>query len=349
MTEPQIGRPAAAPVHRHPDAVTHPAAETPPPASASALEAPPAASPSALIETAARQARAAAEGAGVAIEQVHEVEQLRELNRVIDAIWHREGDAVAIEMLRALAHSGNCILAARSGTAMVGATVSFRGLHDSRPCLHSHITGVVPGAQLRGAGLALKLHQRAWALANGIDVVTWTFDPLVARNAHFNLTKLEAEAGEYLVDFYGPLRDDANGDDATDRLLAVWRLASRRVAAALSGETPVPRVEALRRQGARVVLDMGVDGRPVLAALPPATERGDAQPERTLARIPADILALRTSDRRCAAAWREALREVMCALFARGLRPLAAVAPGWYVFGPPEAERPGDVEASLPA
>jgi predicted GNAT superfamily acetyltransferase len=282
---------------------------------------------------AANLALSAAMRAGVTVDEVHEIDELVELNRVIDAVWHREGDAVAMEMLRALAHSGNCILAARSGTEMVGATVSFRGIHEGRPTLHSHITGIVPGSQLRGVGLALKLRQRAWALANGIESVTWTFDPLVARNAHFNLTKLGAEAGEYLVDFYGTLHDDANGDDATDRLLAVWRLASPRVARALSGLTPAPPVEVLLREGAPVVLDIDAGGRPLLAGLAAWAETAPEPPGRALARIPDDILAVRSRDRRQADQWRGALRDVMTTLLAQGLRPVGAIAPGWYVFG----------------
>jgi predicted GNAT superfamily acetyltransferase len=289
---------------------------------------------------AANLALSAAMRAGVTVDEVHEIDELVELNRVIDTVWHREGDAVAMEMLRALAHSGNCILAARSGTEMVGATVSFRGVHQGRPTLHSHITGIVPGSQLRGVGLALKLRQRAWALANAIESVTWTFDPLVARNAHFNLTKLGAEAGEYLVDFYGTLHDDPNGGDATDRLLAVWRLASPRVARALSGRTPAPPVEFLLREGAPVVLDMGAGGDPLLAGLAAWAGTIAARPDRALARIPDDILAVRSRDRRQADAWRGALREVMTTLFAQGLRPVGTFAPGWYVFGPDGSDWP---------
>jgi predicted GNAT superfamily acetyltransferase len=289
---------------------------------------------------AANLALSAATRAGVTVAEVHEIDELIELNRVIDAVWHREGDAVAMEMLRALAHSGNCILAARSGTEMVGATVSFRGVHQGRPTLHSHITGIVPSSQLRGVGLALKLRQRAWALANGIESVTWTFDPLVARNAHFNLTKLGAEAGEYLVNFYGTLHDDANGDDATDRLLAVWRLASPRVARALSGLTPAPPVEVLLREGAPVVLDIDAGGRPLLAGLAAWAETAPEPPGRALARIPDDILAVRSRDRRQAYQWRGALRDVMTTLLTQGLRPVGAIAPGWYVFGPDGSDWP---------
>ena len=293
----------------------------------------PAIHPDAISEAIAL-ARAAAASAGVTVDEIQEVDELNELNRVIDAVWHREGDAVVVDMLRALALSGNCILAARSGTEMVGATVSFRGVHEGRPTLHSHITGIVPGSQLRGVGMALKLRQRAWALSNGIESVTWTFDPLVARNAHFNLTKLGAEAAEYLVDFYGPLHDDANGDDATDRLLAVWRLASPRVERALAGLTPPALIEVLLQLGVPVLLDIGAGGDPLLAGRAAWASTTAARPDRALARIPDDILAVRSRDRRQADAWRGALREVMTTLFAQGLRPVGAIAPGWYVFGP---------------
>jgi len=287
------------------------------------------------VEAAARLARSAAEGAGVVIAEVHELDQLHDVTRVLEAVWHRPADPIAVDLLRALAHSANCVLAAWSGAEMVGASIAFRGLHDGRPSLHSHITGIVPDLQLRGAGHALKLHQRAWALANGIDAVTWTFDPLIARNGHFNLTKLGADADEYLVDFYGPLRDAVNSDDATDRLLAVWRLTSPRVARALSGRVRTPAIALLRRAGDPVVLDIGADGRPVAAEVIVGTRSG-----RALVHIPADIVTVRGDDPGCAGAWRRALREAMTALFSGGLRPLAAVAPGWYVFGPAGSDWP---------
>lgn len=296
--------------------------------------------PGSLPDAAGRLAGAAAQTAGVVVGEVHEIDQLHELTRVIDAIWHRPGGAITVDLLRALDHSGSCILAAWADGRMVGASVAFRGLNDGRPSLHSHITGILPDLQLRGAGHALKLHQRAWALAAGIDEITWTFDPLVARNAHFNLTKLGADADEYLVDFYGPLRDEVNRDDATDRLFAVWRLAGLRAARSLSGRLRPPVIDALRESGDPVILDIDAGGRPAPAALGAAAEVAGAGSERALLRIPADIGALRSRDAELAGAWRRALREAMTSLFARGLRPLAAVAPGWYVFGPAGSDWP---------
>ena len=76
--------------------------------------------------------------------------------------------------------------------------------------------------QNTGIGTLIKQHQREWAIDNGLSAITWTFDPLVRRNAWFNIAHLGAEAVEFHENFYGPLNDDINGDDETDRLLARW-------------------------------------------------------------------------------------------------------------------------------
>jgi predicted GNAT superfamily acetyltransferase len=88
--------------------------------------------------------------------------------------------------------------------------------------LHSHITGIVPGLQLRGFGRSIKLHQRDWAAARDIAWITWTFDPIVRRNAWFNIEVLGGHVTEYLVDFYGPMTDSINAHDESDRLVVAW-------------------------------------------------------------------------------------------------------------------------------
>ena len=99
--------------------------------------------------------------------------------------------------MRALAHSGNYVVGLYEGDRMVGASVAFFGPPAGAP-MHSHITGVLPDLQGHGLGRVLKQHQREWALARDVGHITWTFDPLVARNAHFNLRVLGARVTEYL-------------------------------------------------------------------------------------------------------------------------------------------------------
>jgi predicted GNAT superfamily acetyltransferase len=112
---------------------------------------------------------------------------------------------------------------------MVACSFGMLARHHEDWCLHSHITGVVPALQNSGLGSAMKNHQRQWALDAGLSAITWTFDPLVRRNAWFNIERLGANAVEFHINFYGPLNDDINGDDETDRLLARWDIDSERV------------------------------------------------------------------------------------------------------------------------
>ena len=111
---------------------------------------------------------------------------------------------------------------------MVACSFGMLAQHRGDWCLHSHITGVSPTLQNSGLGTAMKNHQKQWAIDAGLAAITWTFDPLVRRNAWFNIERLGANAVEFHINFYGPLNDEINGDDETDRLLARWNIDSPR-------------------------------------------------------------------------------------------------------------------------
>ena len=112
--------------------------------------------------------------------------------------------------------------------------------------LHSHMVAVAVGAQSCGLGFALKFAQRDLALASGIRTMRWTFDPLMAANAAFNIGKLGAVVRRYIPDFYGRLGSVLQGGTPTDRLLAEWDLADDRVRAARYGRLPAAREPAGR-------------------------------------------------------------------------------------------------------
>jgi predicted GNAT superfamily acetyltransferase len=186
------------------------------------------------------------------IRELTTVDDVHRAATVLDEVWPGERATMPANILRALAHSGNYVVGIFDGDEMIGASAAFFGPPSSRS-MHSHITGVVPGHQGRSVGRLLKNHQREWAFARGVGHVTWTFDPLVARNAHFNLRVLGARATEYLVDQYGAMADDVNRGDASDRLLVSWALAEPPASAPAPGavvETvAVPSdIEALRRE-----------------------------------------------------------------------------------------------------
>src|SRR5215471_4871048 len=126
---------------------------------------------------------------------------MHEAAALLNRIWGT-GDEHVVDpgTMRALAHIGNYVAGAYDGDTLVGASVGFFAADGH---LHSHVTGIAPEHQGHGVGRALKLHQRDWALARGRTAISWTFDPLIARNAYFNLHTLGATAVEYLPDFCG--------------------------------------------------------------------------------------------------------------------------------------------------
>jgi len=159
------------------------------------------------------------------IREIETVEQAHQAAEVLDRIWPGPSSALPANVIRALAHSGNYVVGIFDGAEMVGAVVAFFGPPESRS-MHSHVAGVLSEYQGRGVGRMLKQHQREWAFSRGIGHITWTFDPLIARNAHFNLTVLGARVTEYLVDQYGSMDDGVNRGDESDRLFVSWALAA---------------------------------------------------------------------------------------------------------------------------
>ncbi|QEU96996.1 GNAT family N-acetyltransferase [Streptomyces kanamyceticus] len=219
-------------------------------------------------------------------------------------IWgtHPAKGPVSAEVMRALGHAGNYVAGAYENGRLVGASVAFFA-EPSATTLHSHITGATAG---RGIGLALKLHQKRWALRRGITRITWTYDPLIRRNAHFNLTKLGARPEEYLRSFYGAMDDAINGGDESDRVLTAWDLSAHQDPAAPSapGESAAAHaVHAVRNRGGR-----------------PEVTSTDA--EFVLIDLPDDIEALRRKDPEAAHAWRLAVRDALGSLLDDGARVL---------------------------
>jgi predicted GNAT superfamily acetyltransferase len=144
---------------------------------------------------------------GIDIRALDTVEAVHTASDVLAEVWGGDRGGMPPNLLRALAHSGNYAVGLYDGERMVGASVAFFAAPAARS-MHSHITGVLPGLQSQGLGRLLKQHQREWALAREVGHITWTFDPLVARNAHFNLCTLGTRVTEYLVKRHQPRRRD---------------------------------------------------------------------------------------------------------------------------------------------
>lgn len=273
-----------------------------------------------------RAADLAAASAHLTIGEAADMATLTRASTLIDEVWGTTPDAplIAPSTLKALAHAGNYISAAYRDDEMVGALVAFLGQHRGETILHSHILGVSPAAQSRNIGYALKLHQRAWALAHGIATVTWTFDPLVRRNAYFNITKLGAQITAYYENFYGDMPDGINAGDESDRVLVEWPLAAPSVIEMSESHGLEPDVDVLRKQGAAVALSAGNDGEPVAGA------RGTAP--TLLVQVPDDIVAIRERDKGAALAWRRAARAALGGALNGGYVADGMTRSGWYVL-----------------
>lgn len=245
-----------------------------------------------------------------------------ELGRLLSIIWGSESH-MSPDLLTAMAHSGTYIAGAFVDDRMIGGLVGWLGVRSGELLMHSHILGVLPGDQAHGLGFELKQHQRRWCLARGIKVMEWTTDPLVRRNAYFNLAKLGAQAPEYLVNFYREMRDGINAGEESDRLLIRWHLDSERAERAAAGHAVELDAGKLRDWMEGAALSIGPDGEPVAA---PSSARV------LICQVPDDIVAMRSTDPARARRWRLALRDSLGGAMARGYRIQGATKSGWYVL-----------------
>jgi predicted GNAT superfamily acetyltransferase len=199
--------------------------------------------------------------------------------------------------------------------AMKGFVYAIPGIKDGRTMQWSHMLGVTADARNSGLGLQLKLAQRQRALAMGLDLIEWTFDPLQALNAHLNFTRLGVVVEEYEENVYGVSSSPLHRGTPTDRFIAAWRLTA-------------PHVE--RRIGARggtLVRDASVASAPLVNPSRPAGERlspgeGDLtlDARRLLVEIPGHYADMLASDPALALEWRLSTRRIFQSYFARGYR-----------------------------
>lgn len=252
----------------------------------------------------------AEERAGVTIRSLTDLSDLDVARRLFDAVWPAGDGSTQVtgNLMRALVHAGGYASAAYRDGEPIGAALGFVGRHRVddgwHTHLHSHMAAVLEPYRDQHIGSALKMHQRVWALEQGIDTIVWTFDPLVRRNARVNLLKLGVDVEGFEVDFYGSMDDGINSGDPTDRLFAWWRIDTPRAYAALAG-----RLEPLD------LLALADSGRDAIEL-----------------ELPEDIVALRAIDPEAAARWRIDVREALLAAFADGFRITGVSAAGGYVL-----------------
>jgi len=212
---------------------------------------------------------------------------------IFDKTWAMDsGTEITPNLLQALIHSGAYLSGAFIDEKCVGAAFAFpattEGLH-----LHSHMTAVLDKYRDQGIGYVLKIDQWHWAKKNNYAEITWTFDPLVARNAKLNLIKLGVDISAYYPNFYGDMPDALNAGDESDRVMASWKVV---------GEQPLAKS---------------------IITNPSGSDR--------LIKIPEDIVAIRSEDISENLKWRHKVRDEFMRAFEKGGKVVGFSANNEYV------------------
>ncbi len=260
------------------------------------------------------------------IERLTDPEDFQACTEVQKQVWGMPDILVVpTHLLITAQKNGGLVLGAfNEERRMVGYLFGFLGItepssEDQQPVGRlkhcSHMMGVVPEYQAQGVGYLLKLSQREHALSQGLELVTWTHDPLESINAKLNLCKLGVVSSTYLPDIYGRMTDDLNVGLATDRLQVEWWIASKRVAERIEKGGEKPTLNEALEGGARQVnvATVGSDG-----LLRPSVGDQSAGTEDVLVEIPADFQSIKAADLAVAAQWRKHTREIFERYFAAG-------------------------------
>jgi len=175
----------------------------------------------------------------IEIRALTEREDLKSAVRLQRQIWGFEDvDLIPLRLFVVASKIGGQVYGAFDGAHMIGFCMSIPGLKPGgRTYLHSHMLGVLADYRNTGVGRMLKLTQRDDALARGIDLIEWTFDPLEIKNAFFNMERLGAIVRRYVPNQYGTTSSPLHGGLPTDRCIAEWWIWSPRVKAILEGRS----------------------------------------------------------------------------------------------------------------
>ena len=253
---------------------------------------------------------------GIQIRDLTTIDEFRQVVALEQAIWGYtdQGDLVTVPVFIFTVHRGASLIGAFASGKMVGFAYAVIGMKDGKAMQWSHMAGVLP--EFRGGlGYRLKLAQRERALAQGLELIEWTFDPLQAMNAHFNFAKLGCVAEEYAANFYGESTSALHRGTPTDRLVASWKITAPHVTRRLE-QPPELRARAQDVMDAPVLNTTQIAGqwREVSAIDLTRDDR------RVWIEIPTGFTDLQQQAPERALKWRLDLRQMFEAYFARGYR-----------------------------
>jgi predicted GNAT superfamily acetyltransferase len=248
------------------------------------------------------------------LRDLHDIDDYRKVVDLETQIWGYTDmvDVVTLPVFIITVKRGAILIGAFDEQGrMIGFVYSIVGMKNGKPMQWSHMAGVLPEYRNRGLGHQLKLAQRERAIAAGLDLIEWTFDPLQAANAHLNFAKLGVVCDEYAVNIYGESSSALHRGTPTDRFVVQWNIREPHVERRLQGSggfrgsevrmraEDAARAPVVNRDGR---VDLAIDERRVWVEIPVGfTEMQQQTPDRALG-------------------WRMQTREIFQTYFARGLR-----------------------------
>lgn len=249
----------------------------------------------------------------VTIRPLDRSEDLRDVEALQKEVWGcADLDVVPLTMLVASREVGAVLIGAFDESKLAGFVYGFPGYEGGRATHHSHMLAVDPAYRNHDLGYKLKLAQREGVLAKGINLITWTFDPLQSLNAHFNFAKLGVIADSYKINFYGEATSSFLHQIGTDRLWVTWLLDSKRVRERLHSE----------KQRSKVAYEAVPTLVQVGPSYAPQKNRSDDIRDHLVLsiEIPGDINSLQRQDPALAIEWRLATRDAFIEAMACGYR-----------------------------
>lgn len=181
------------------------------------------------------------------IKPITSTDEIKQVSEVEIKTWgEKPDDTVPDHVLTAIAREGGVLLGAYQDNLLIGYTLGWLGTKrpevpepaSSQLKLVSHMTAVLDGYRDQRVGYQLKLAQRKWALEQGLDLITWTYDPLESRNGYFNIGLLGCTCSTFLRDYYGEMSDKLSRGLPSDRFRVDWRISSSRVVDRLKESKP---------------------------------------------------------------------------------------------------------------
>ena len=254
--------------------------------------------------------------ATIKIRPINTLTDLRKCHEIQRATWGFTDLMVfPYTQLISSAHNGGVLLGAYDGPNLVGFVYGYLGMSGAKLYLFSQRMGVLPNYQSLGIGMKLKLAQRDQMLRQGIDLIVWTYDPLLGKNASLNIEKLGGIVRHYARDIYGAVNNPLQVGLSTDRFLLEWELMSHRVRERIRSKTPRPIAEDWlvenRYDKVNYVSWEGDLPRPIASDL-------EMEDDVLLVQIPPDLNLIKKIDLNIARGWRESTRDIFETYFRRG-------------------------------